>query len=205
MFVNDSIFICSFPSCILAQVFIIIHKLPNLLHLKYNEQSWPKDPFFKKTFDPENSKRWSPDIEKWPKIVSLPIFARKFKLLPHLFSCCAKFDANATFLMHFVPTFLAQKFKWMRPNLFWVKSLFFLLFSFKENGGSGEGKLHVTSVKLKSGSKTKFVPTYDSSIPLNPWSKVSMSGYMVSRIKKVMPSLVEKMILRIAHVVEKLE
>jgi len=47
--------------------------------------------------------------------------------------------------------------------------------------------------------------TYDSSIPLNPWSKVSMSGYMVSRIKKVMPSLVEKMILRIAHVVEKLE
>ena len=137
--------------------------------------------------------------------VSLPILGRKFKLLPHLFSCCAKFDANATFLMHFVPTFLAQKFKWMRPNLFWVKSLFFWLFSFKENGGSGEGKLHVTSVKLKSGSKTKFVPTYDSSIPLNPWSKVSMSGYMVSRIKKVMPSLVEKMILRIAHVVEKLE
>jgi len=67
-----------------------------------------------------------------------------------------------------------------------------------------EGKLHVTSVKLKAG-KTKFVPTYDSSIPLNPWSKVSMSGYMVSRIKKVMPTLVEKMILRIAHVVEKLE
>ena len=86
------------------------------------------------------------------------------------------------------------------------KIIFFTLhFSFKENGGSAEGKLHVTSVKLKSGSKTKFVPTYDSSIPLNPWSKVSMSGYMVSRIKKVMPSLVEKMILRIAHVVEKLE
>ena len=125
MFVNDSIFICSFPSCILAQVFIIIHKLPNLLHLKYNEQSWPKDPFFKKTFDPENSKRWSPDIEKWPKIVSLPIFARKFKLLPHLFSCCAKFDANATFLMHFVPTFWRKNSNECGLTFFELKAYFF--------------------------------------------------------------------------------
>jgi hypothetical protein len=56
-----------------------------------------------------------------------------------------------------------------------------------------------------AAEKSKFVPTYDSSIPLNPWSKVSMSGYMVARIKKVMPSLVEKMILRITHVVENLD
>ena len=49
MFVNDSIFICSFPSCILAQVFIIIHKLPNLLHLKYNEHAIvTKGSFFQK-------------------------------------------------------------------------------------------------------------------------------------------------------------
>ena len=31
-----------------------------------------------------------------------------------------------------------------------------------------------------------------------------MSGYMVARIKKIMPNLVENMILRISHVVEKL-
>ena len=31
-----------------------------------------------------------------------------------------------------------------------------------------------------------------------------MSGYMVARIKKIMPNLVENMILRICHVVEKL-
>ena len=74
-------------------------------------------------------------------------------------------------------------------------------FSFDSND---EGKIHVLSVHFDPSEKTKFVPTYDSSIPLNPWSKVSMSGYMVSRIKKVMPSLVEKMILRISHVVEKL-
>ena len=31
-----------------------------------------------------------------------------------------------------------------------------------------------------------------------------MSGYMVARIKKIMPNLVENMVLRICHVVEKL-
>ena len=79
--------------------------------------------------------------------------------------------------------------------------LFYSNNSFRDN----EGKIHVTSVHIVSEEKTKFVPTYDSSIPLNPWSKVSMSGYMVARIKKVMPSLVEKMLLRISHVVEKME
>ena len=50
----------------------------------------------------------------------------------------------------------------------------------------------------------KSIPSYDSSIPLNPWSKVGMSGYLVVRIKKVMPGLVENMILRIICVVEKM-
>lgn len=43
-----------------------------------------------------------------------------------------------------------------------------------------EAGLHFATVRVKP-SKTKYVPAYDSSIPLNPWSKVSMSGYMVSR------------------------
>ena len=46
--------------------------------------------------------------------------------------------------------------------------------------------------------------SYRWNILQNPWSKVSMSGYMVARIKKIMPNLVENMILRICHVVEKL-
>ena len=50
----------------------------------------------------------------------------------------------------------------------------------------------------------KSIPSYYSSIPLNPWSKVGMSGYLVVRIKKVMPGLVENMILRIICVVEKM-
>ena len=62
----------------------------------------------------------------------------------------------------------------------------------------------MTSVTTASSAAVKFVPTYDSSIPLNPWSKVSMSGYMVSRVKKTLPTLVEKIILKITHVVEKL-
>ena len=71
--------------------------------------------------------------------------------------------------------------------------------SFKENG---DNSIHVTSVKTVDTSGAKFVPTYDSSIPLNPWSKVSLSGYMVARVKKILPSLVDKMILKIAHIVE---
>ena len=66
-----------------------------------------------------------------------------------------------------------------------------------------DNKIHITKVHLITHEKAKFIPTYDSSIPLNPWSKVSMSGYMVARIKKLMPNLVETIILRISHVVEK--
>jgi len=67
-----------------------------------------------------------------------------------------------------------------------------------------DGTLHVTSVTTVSSNSLKFVPTYDSSIPLNPWSKVSMSGYMVSRVKKTLPGLMDKIILKIMHVIEKL-
>lgn len=67
-----------------------------------------------------------------------------------------------------------------------------------------EGDIHVTSVSTVSSHSLKFVPTYDSSIPLNPWSKVSMSGYMVSRVKKTLPALMDKIILKIMHVIEKL-
>jgi len=75
-------------------------------------------------------------------------------------------------------------------------------FSFSKDASSE--KIHITRAHLIVNEKTKFIPTYDSNIPLNPWSKVSMSGYMVARIKKIMPNLVENMILRICHVVEKL-
>jgi hypothetical protein len=61
------------------------------------------------------------------------------------------------------------------------------------------------SVKTVESSGSKFVPTFDSSIPLNPWSKISMSGYMVSKVKKILPGLVDKIILKITHVVEKME
>ncbi len=45
-----------------------------------------------------------------------------------------------------------------------------------------DGEIHFRSARLFPAPKgSKYVPTYDSSIPLNPWSKVSMSGYMVSR------------------------
>ena len=67
-----------------------------------------------------------------------------------------------------------------------------------------EENIHITNTHLITSGKTKFIPSYDSSIPLNPWSKVSMSGYLVVRIKKVMPGLVENMILRIICVVEKM-
>jgi hypothetical protein len=32
-----------------------------------------------------------------------------------------------------------------------------------------------------------------------------MSGYMVSKVKKILPGLVDKIILKITHVVEKME
>ena len=66
-------------------------------------------------------------------------------------------------------------------------------------------RVHVLSLRIVHTAKTKFVPTYDSSIPLNPWSKVSMSGYMVSGVKKTLPSVVDKVLLKLVHVVEKLE
>ena len=66
-------------------------------------------------------------------------------------------------------------------------------------------RLHALSLHTVRTSKTKFVPTYDSSIPLNPWSKVSMSGYMVSGVKKTLPGVVDKVLLKLIHVVEKLE
>ncbi|XP_059078987.1 uncharacterized protein LOC131877341 isoform X1 [Tigriopus californicus] len=71
---------------------------------------------------------------------------------------------------------------------------------FKQTSSS----VHVISLK-SSASRSKYVPTYDSSIPLNPWSKVSMSGYMVAGVKKVLPSLVDRILLKIMHIVERLE
>ncbi|CAB4060840.1 unnamed protein product [Lepeophtheirus salmonis] len=68
---------------------------------------------------------------------------------------------------------------------------------------SEEGNLHVISVKINT-DHVKFIPKFDSSIPLNPWSKVSMSSYLVSRIKKYVPNLVDKTFLKLAHIVEKL-
>ena len=64
--------------------------------------------------------------------------------------------------------------------------------------------MHIISLK-STYRGSKFVPTYDSSVPLNPWSKVSMSGYMVSRVKKVLPKLVDKTLLKLMHIVEKLD
>ncbi|XP_040573062.1 uncharacterized protein [Lepeophtheirus salmonis] len=69
---------------------------------------------------------------------------------------------------------------------------------------TGDGEIQVISVKT-TFSDSKFVPTYDSSIPLNPWSKVSMSGYLVSKIKKSMPSIIDKTLLRLTHVVQNLD
>jgi hypothetical protein len=69
---------------------------------------------------------------------------------------------------------------------------------FTDNGSS----IHVEAVKTVGTSASKFVPTYDSSIPLNPWSKVSLSGYMVARVKKMLPDLVDKTLLKITHIVE---
>ena len=84
-----------------------------------------------------------------------------------------------------------------------LQSNFFLhICSF--NKDEDDGKVHVTSVTTVSSNSVKFVPTYDSSIPLNPWSKVSMSGYMVSRVKKTLPALLDKIILKITHVIEKM-
>lgn len=60
-------------------------------------------------------------------------------------------------------------------------------------------------MKTVETAGSKFVPTYDSSIPLNPWSKVSLSGYMVARVKKILPGLLDKTLLKLAHVVENLQ
>ena len=59
----------------------------------------------------------------------------------------------------------------------------------------------IVGLRLKS-SATKFVPTFDSSVPLNPWSKVSMSGYLVARVKKSLPPAVEKTLLKLFKVVK---
>eukprot|EP00096_Caligus_rogercresseyi_P011751 TRINITY_DN472_c0_g1_i3.p1 TRINITY_DN472_c0_g1~~TRINITY_DN472_c0_g1_i3.p1 ORF type:complete len:609 (+),score=137.92 TRINITY_DN472_c0_g1_i3:194-1828(+) len=69
---------------------------------------------------------------------------------------------------------------------------------------SEDGSIHVSSVRSTT-KQMKFVPKFDSSVPLNPWSKVSMSGYLMSRIKKYIPSVVDKTILRLTHVIEGLE
>ena len=75
---------------------------------------------------------------------------------------------------------------------------------FKEVPSAQGGGIHVLS--LKSVPKhAKFVPTYDSSIPLNPWSKVSMSGYMVARVKKNLPKIMDKILLKLMHIVERLD
>ncbi len=89
-----------------------------------------------------------------------------------------------------------------------------------------DGKdLHFRSAHVELTSKVKYVPNYESSIPLNPWSKVSMSGYMVSRceyeqfccrthncksdkccrVKKALPTALDKTLLKLLHVVEKLK
>ena len=65
--------------------------------------------------------------------------------------------------------------------------------------------IHITNVHTVKTAKTKFVPQYDSSVPLNPWSKVSMSGYMVARVKKALPGIVDKVLLKLLHIVEKLD
>lgn len=52
--------------------------------------------------------------------------------------------------------------------------------------------MHVTSVRTVHTARSKFVPQYDSAVPLNPWSKVSMSGYMVARVKKTLPAVVDR-------------
>lgn len=51
--------------------------------------------------------------------------------------------------------------------------------------------LHVSSVTLSSDA-TKFIPNFESAVPLNPWSKVSLGGYMVAKAKKVISKLAEK-------------
>merc|ERR1712080_308802 len=53
----------------------------------------------------------------------------------------------------------------------------------------------ILSVKT-SASDIKFKPTYDSSVPLNPWSKVSLNGYMVARVKKILTGLMDAGILK---------
>ncbi len=60
-------------------------------------------------------------------------------------------------------------------------------------------------IRLTLTTKAKYVPAYDSSIPLNPWSKVSMSGYMVSRVKKALPQVMDKTLLKLMHIVENLD
>ena len=68
-----------------------------------------------------------------------------------------------------------------------------------------DGLLHVRGARLTLTTKAKYVPTYDSSIPLNPWSKVSMSGYMVSRVKKALPQVMDKVLLKLMHIIENLD
>merc|ERR1711892_1259617 len=53
--------------------------------------------------------------------------------------------------------------------------------------------IRLTNTQLASKS-TKFQPDFDSTVPLNPWSKVSLGGYMVAKAKKVLNKLVENKI-----------
>jgi len=53
--------------------------------------------------------------------------------------------------------------------------------------------LILTSTHLYS-KEAKIQPQFDSAVPLNPWSKVSLGGYMVARAKKVLGKLVENKI-----------
>ena len=66
-------------------------------------------------------------------------------------------------------------------------------------------EVRVLSFRTARTARTKFVPQYDSSIPLNPWSKVSMSGYMVARVKKTLPKIIDKIMAKMLKIVEKLD
>lgn len=72
-----------------------------------------------------------------------------------------------------------------------------------DDGANGD-QVHVVTLKTSPAS-SKFVPSYDSSVPLNPWSQISMSGYLVARVKKSLPKLIDRTLVKLMHIVEKLQ
>lgn len=57
-----------------------------------------------------------------------------------------------------------------------------------------DGSCRIVSVKL-AAEDVSFEPSFDSSIPINPWSQVSLSGYLVARVKKSIGPQIQKSLL----------